>query len=81
MEMNWPVIGWVHNNMVRVDTFLVVYRNIAAGMPCIYLFTIQCDAIRWEQFEIWHFSRGYNFWTDGLILIMKTPTRPYSRLA
>ena len=37
---------------------------------------IQCDAIRWEQFENWHFSRGYNFWTNDLILILKTPTCP-----
>ena len=37
---------------------------------------LQCDAIRQEQFETWHFSRGYNFWTNDLILILKTPTRP-----
>ena len=38
--------------------------------------SLQCDTIRWEQFENWHFSRCYNFWTDDLILILKTPTRP-----
>ena len=43
--------------------------------------TVQCDAIRWEQFENWHFSRGYNFWTKDLILILKTLTHPYSCLA
>ena len=38
---------------------------------------VQSDAIRWEQLEKWHFSRGYNFWTNDLILILKTPTRSY----
>ena len=38
-------------------------------------------AIRWEQLEKWHFSRGFNFWTNDLILILKTPTGPYSCLA
>ena len=42
---------------------------------------VQCDAIRWEQLENWHFSRGYNFWTNDFILILKTPTRPYSCVA
>ena len=44
-------------------------------------YTIQCDVIRLEQFENWHFSGGYNFWTNDLILILKTPTRSYSCLA
>ena len=26
----------------------------------IYIYT---DAIRWEQFEKWHFSWAYNLWT------------------
>ena len=26
--------------------------------------TVQCDEIRWEQLENWHFSRGSNFWTN-----------------
>ena len=39
------------------------------------------SAIRWEQFENWHFSRGYNSWTNDLIRILKTSTRPYSCLA
>ena len=38
------------------------------------------DAIRWEQFKDWHFSRGNNFWTYDLILILKTSTRPYACL-
>ena len=42
---------------------------------------IQCDAIRWEQFANWHFSKGYNFWTDDLILILKSLTRPYLCIA
>ena len=42
---------------------------------------LRCDAIRWEHLENWHFSRGYNFWTNGLILILKTPTGLYSCLA
>ena len=42
---------------------------------------VQCDAIRWEQFKNWHFSRRYNFWINPLILILKTPIRPYSCLA
>ena len=36
---------------------------------------MQCDAIRWEQFENCLFLRGYNFWNNGLILILKTPNR------
>ena len=40
-----------------------------------------CDAIRWEQLENWHFSRDYNFWTNALIFILKTPIRPFSCLA
>ena len=44
-------------------------------------FIVQCDAIRWKQLENWHFSRGYNFWTNDLILILKTPTPSYSHLA
>ena len=31
----------------------------------------QCDAIRWEQLEYWHFSRGYIFWANDLILYLK----------
>ena len=27
------------------------------------------------------FRKGYNLWTDGLILILKTPNRLYSCLA
>ena len=43
---------------------------------------LQCDAIRKKkQFENLHFSRGYNFWTNDLIVILKTSTRPYSCLA
>ena len=42
---------------------------------------LQCDAIRWEQFKKLPFSRGYNFWTNDLILILKTSTRSYSCLA
>ena len=41
----------------------------------------QCDAIRWEQLENWHSWRGYNFWTNDLIWVLKTPTRLYSCLA
>ena len=33
------------------------------------------------QLENWHTSRGYNIWTNDLILILKTSTRPYSCLA
>ena len=32
------------------------------------------------QFEKWHFLRDYNFWTNDLTLILKTPPRPYSCL-
>ena len=39
---------------------------------------IQCYAIGWEQLENWQFSRGYNFLTNCLISILKTPTCPYS---
>ena len=42
---------------------------------------IQCDAIRWEQLENYHFSRGYKFLTNDLILILKTPTCSYLCLA
>ena len=42
---------------------------------------IQCNAIRLEQFEIWHFLRCYNFRTNDFIFILKTPSRPYSCLA
>ena len=37
--------------------------------------------MRWEQFKNWHFSRGYNFWTEDNILLLKTFTGPYSCLA
>ena len=43
--------------------------------------SLQWHAIRLEQFKNWHFSIGYNFWTDDLILLLKTPTPPYSCLA
>ena len=39
---------------------------------CIY------SMMQSEQLENWHFSREYNFWTNGLIFIMITHTRPYS---
>ena len=39
---------------------------------------IQCDAIRWEQLENWHFSWGYNFSNNDLILILKTSTQNLS---
>ena len=39
---------------------------------------VQCDAIRWEQSEKLHFSRGSNSWTNEVILILKTPTCQYS---
>ena len=63
------------------------YLNII--LRCIRNYTLvsrvdtstQCGAIRWELFENGHFSRGYNFCTNDLILILKTPTRPYSCLA
>ena len=44
----------------------------------MYIITliVQRDAIRLEQFENWHFLRGYNFWTHDLILILKTSIRP-----
>ena len=42
---------------------------------------LQCDAISWEQLDNWHFSRGYNFWTNDLILILKTSACPFSYLA
>ena len=42
---------------------------------------IQCDAFRRKQFENCQFSRGYNFLINDLILILKTPSRPYSFLA
>ena len=38
---------------------------------------VQCDAIKWEQLENLHILRGYNFWTNGLIFILKTSFRPY----
>ena len=41
---------------------------------------IQCDAIRWEQLENSHFSRGYNFWTLDLILILQALICPFSFL-
>ena len=41
---------------------------------------INCDVIRWEQLENWHFSKEYNFWTIN-DRILKTPTCPYSCLA
>ena len=34
-----------------------------------------------KQFDNGHFSRGCNFWTNDVILILKTPTCPYSCLA
>ena len=49
---------------------------------------LQCDAIRWEQFENCHFSRCYHLYhhhhlspSNDLILVLKTSTRPYSCLA
>ena len=61
-----------------------IRTNILFYLLSIYLlqkkrYYIQCDAIKWEQLEYWHFSRGYNFWTIALILILKTPTRSYSK--
>ena len=60
-----------------VDAFH--YRPILFTISAID--SIQCDAIRLEQFENYHFSRGYNFWNNDLILILKTSTCPYSCLA
>ena len=32
---------------------------------------VQSDAIRWEKFENCLFSRGYNFWNNDLMLVLK----------
>ena len=42
--------------------------------------SVWCNQI-WKQFENWHFPRSYNFLIVDLILILKTPTCPYSCVA
>ena len=66
-------------NTWLVGLYLGVSQSIGLHMLKIWAdlswldICLQCDAIRWEQFEILHFSIGYNFCTKNLILILKTP--------
>ena len=41
---------------------------------------MQSDGNSWK-IDTFQDSRGYNFWTNDLILFLKTPTRSYSSLA
>ena len=69
----FPSIYSIFHLSFYLSIFLSFYY-LSIFLPTIYL---QCDAIRWEQLEILHFSRGDNFSTLDFILILKTPTRPY----
>ena len=71
------ILCWSYS-MMQNFAFQMLYHVAACKVRDS---AVLCDAIRSEQFENWHFSRGYNFWTNDLILILKNPTRPYSCLA
>ena len=68
---------WIFNTAGMLRTKLK--KNLKAD--CFSYYIVHCNAIRWKQFQNWHFLIEYNFWTNDLILILKTSTRPYSCLA
>ena len=62
-----------HVSIIIYYTLSILFINL-----CFVLVLLQCDVLRWEQLQNVHFSRSYNSWTNNLILILKTPTCPYS---
>ena len=72
------LLGDIYTNIIKdLDKAEEAYKKYYN----LYLTIIQCDAIRWEQLENWHFLRGYTFWSNDLLLILKTSACPYSCLA
>ena len=67
-----------HRVFARRDCIICPKQCVSFAQSSEWNMTLQCDAIRWEQLENLHFWRGFNFWTNDLILILKTPTGPYS---
>ena len=80
---SYPIL-WVNPKLfvkigIGANIFLFVSRIKQTNTS--HIRGVQCDAISWKQIDKWHFSRGYNFWTNDFIVILKTPARPYSCLA
>ena len=70
LEISFAIVNSIYSQVFQFPDLPIKFR---AGETR----RIQCDAIRWKQFE--HFL-VHNFWINDLILILKTHTCPTSVL-